>query len=132
MYLELNSSLDKLVKSLTDDDFKYLYEKFGSKNLELVKQKGAYPYEYMNSSKRFTEKKLPGRECFYRSVKDEATGDNDENLDGHISYEDYLMCQKIWDVFGMKSMRDITIIVWKNELILLIKSLIKIMWLFMK
>ena len=106
MYLELKSSLDKLVKSLTDDDFEYLYEKFGSKNLEFAKQKGAYPYEYMNSSKRFTEEKLTHRECFYRSVKDEATGDNDEKLDGHISYEDYLMCEKIWDVFGMKSVGD--------------------------
>ena len=37
----LNSSLDKLVKSLPDEDFKYLLEEFGSKSLELLKQKGA-------------------------------------------------------------------------------------------
>ena len=41
----MNSSLEKLVKNLTDDDFKYLIEKFGFKNLELLKQKGAYSYE---------------------------------------------------------------------------------------
>ena len=35
----MNSSLEKLVENLTDDDFKYLTEKFGSKNLELLKQK---------------------------------------------------------------------------------------------
>ena len=40
----MNSSLDKLVKNLSDKDFKYLIEEFGSKNLELLKQKGAYPY----------------------------------------------------------------------------------------
>ena len=34
----MNSSLDKIVKHLVDKDFKYL-----------VKEKGAYPYEYMNS-----------------------------------------------------------------------------------
>ena len=45
----MNSSLEKLVKDLSEDDFKYLTEKFGSKNLELLKQKDAYPYEYMNS-----------------------------------------------------------------------------------
>ena len=39
------SSLDKLVKDLSDEDFKYLVVEFGSKNLELLKQKGAYPYE---------------------------------------------------------------------------------------
>ena len=41
----MNSSLEKLVKNLTDNDFKYLTKEFGSKNLELLKQKGAYPYE---------------------------------------------------------------------------------------
>ena len=51
-----NSSLDKLVKNLSDKDLKYLTEEFGSKNLELLKQKGAYPYEYMDSFERFNEK----------------------------------------------------------------------------
>ena len=45
----MNSSLKKLVKNLTENDFKYLTEKFGLKNLELLKQKDVYPYEYMNS-----------------------------------------------------------------------------------
>ena len=56
----MNSSLDKLAKNLSDKDFKYLIEEFGSKNLELLKQKGAYPYEYMNSFERFNEKKIVG------------------------------------------------------------------------
>ena len=51
----MNSSLDKLVKKLVDKDFKYLLKEFGSKNLEILKQKGAYPYECMNSFKRFNE-----------------------------------------------------------------------------
>ena len=41
----MNSSLDKLVKNLSDEGFKYLVEEFDSKNLGLLKQKGAYPYE---------------------------------------------------------------------------------------
>ena len=41
----MNSSLDKLVKNLSDENFKNLVEDFGSKNLSLLKQKGAYPYE---------------------------------------------------------------------------------------
>ena len=51
----MNSSLDKLVKNLLDEDFKYLVEEFASKILELLKQKGAHPYEYMNSFERFIE-----------------------------------------------------------------------------
>ena len=57
----MNSSLDKLVKNLADEDFKHLVEEFGSKMLELFKQKDAYPYEYMKSFDRFNEEKLPAR-----------------------------------------------------------------------
>ena len=35
----MNFSLDKLVKNLTDKDFKYLVEEIDSKNLGLLKQK---------------------------------------------------------------------------------------------
>ena len=86
----MNSSLDKLVKHLSDNGFTYLTEEFGSKNLEHLKQKGTYPYEYMDSFKRFNEEKLPDKECFYRSVKDGKTGENGGKLDGHISHEKYL------------------------------------------
>ena len=72
----MNSSFEKLVKNLSDNDFKYLTEEFSSKNLVLLKQKDAYPYEYMDSFKRFGEEKLPDKECFYSSVKDGKTGDN--------------------------------------------------------
>ena len=65
----MNSSLDKLVKNLSDEDFKYLVEEFGSKNLEILKQKGAYPYEYINSFERFNEEQLPARKYFFSSTK---------------------------------------------------------------
>ena len=35
----MNSSLEKLGKNLSDNDFKYLSKEFGSKNLELLKKK---------------------------------------------------------------------------------------------
>ena len=48
----MNSSLEKLVTRLSDNDFKYLTEGFGFKTLKLLKQKDAYPYEYMDSFKK--------------------------------------------------------------------------------
>ena len=33
----MNSSLEKLVKNFSDNDFKYLTEEFGSKNFVLLK-----------------------------------------------------------------------------------------------
>ena len=65
----MNSSFDKLVKNLLDEDFKYLVEEFGSEDLGILKQKGAYPYEYMNSFERFNEEKLPARKYFFSSTK---------------------------------------------------------------
>ena len=99
----MNSSLKKLVKNLSGNDFKYLTEEFGSKNLELLKQEDAYPCEYMDNFKRSGEEKLPDNECFYSSLKDGTTGDNGEKLDGHINNEDYLTCSKIWNEFNMKN-----------------------------
>ena len=73
----MNSSLDKLVKNLSDEDFKYLVEEFGSKNLELLKQTGDYPYEYVNSFERFNEEKSPARKYFFSSIKKGKIGDDD-------------------------------------------------------
>ena len=67
--LFLNSSLYRLVKNLSDKDFKYLSDVFSDEELELVKQKGVYPYEYFNSFGRFKETKLPDIDCFFSSLK---------------------------------------------------------------
>ena len=61
----MNSSLDSLVKNLSDNDFKYLSEKFRGGLLELVKQKGVYPYEHMDSFKKFFENRLPDKCKFF-------------------------------------------------------------------
>ena len=55
----MNSTLEKLVKNLSDNDFKYLSKEFNPEQIKLVKQKGVYLYEYMDSFERFFEDKLP-------------------------------------------------------------------------
>ena len=90
----MNSSLDKLVKKLLDKDFKYLVKKFGSANLKILKQKGAYPYEYINSFERFNEEKLPARKYSFSSTKKGKIGNDGKISDGHVSIKDYLMCEK--------------------------------------
>ena len=54
----VNSSLEKLVKNLSDSDFKYFTQEFGFKNLELLKQKDAYAYKYMDRFKGFSQEQL--------------------------------------------------------------------------
>ena len=63
----MDSSLDKVFKNMSDKNFKYLVEEFGSKYLELLKQKDAYPCEHLKSFERFNEKKLPARKYFCSS-----------------------------------------------------------------
>ena len=41
---------------MPNEDFKYLVKEFSSGDLETLKQKGAYPYEYMTSFKNLMKK----------------------------------------------------------------------------
>ena len=102
----MNSGFDKLVTNLSNEDFKYLVKEFGSENLEILKQKGAYPYEHMNSFKRFNEEKLCARKYFFSSTKKGKIDEDGKISDGYISIEDYLTCEKIWNKFKMKNMVD--------------------------
>ena len=63
---------NSLVKNLPDGDFKYLSEKFSGEMLKLVKEKGVYPYEYMDCFEKFSENKLPDKCKFFSSLKDEC------------------------------------------------------------
>ena len=96
---------------MSDENFKYWAEEFGSKNLQLLKQKGTYPYEHINSFERLNEEKLPARKHFYSSTKDGKIGDDGKIPDDYISVKDYLTCEKIWDKFEVKI---ITIIIFKK------------------
>ena len=64
----MNSTLERLVQNLPDNDFKYLYVEFDSKNLELLKQKNAYPYEYIDRFKRFNKEKLPDKKNVFTTL----------------------------------------------------------------
>ena len=61
--LFLNSSLDKLVNN--SNEFRYLNKAFKENKLELVKKKGIYLYEYMDSFKKFKENNLPDKKCLF-------------------------------------------------------------------
>ena len=106
--LFMNSSLDSLVKNLSDNDFKYLSKEFSSEFLKLVKQKGVYPYEYMGSFKKSSEDKLPDRCKFFSSLKDKC-----------ISEKDYLKANNIWNVFKTNTMGDYHDLYLKTDALLL-------------
>ena len=65
----MDSTLEKLVKNLWDNGFKNLSEELNPEQLKLVKQKGVYPYEYMDSFEKIFKDKLPDKNRFYNSLK---------------------------------------------------------------
>ena len=59
----------------------------------LLLKKGVYPYEHMDSWKRFKEESLPDKEYFYSELNKK-----------HITDEDYAHAQKVWDIFKIKNL----------------------------
>ena len=104
----IKDSLDTLVRNLGEKDFNYLSKGFSGKYLELAKQKGDYPYEYMDSFKKFNECELPSKDKFYSSLKDK-----------NISDEDYERAKKIWNVFNIKNLGEYHDLYLKTDVLLL-------------
>ena len=105
----MNSSLDSLVKHLVDKDFKYLSKEFSGKYLEVVKEKGIYPYEYMNSFKKINETELPSKDKFFSSLKNEG-----------ISEKDYKKVKNIWNSFTVKTLGEYHDLYLKPDVLLLL------------
>ena len=54
----MSSSLDKQANNLPDEAFKYTAKAFKKEKFILMKQKGVYPYDFMDSFERFTKTEL--------------------------------------------------------------------------
>ena len=89
------TSLDNLANNLPENGFNNLKRYYTGDKLNLVKRKGVYPYEYMDSLERLKETKLPPKEAFYSKLNNED-----------ISDEDYAHAQKVWRVFKMEHFKD--------------------------
>ena len=63
------SSLDLLARNLSDNQCKNLQWFYQDQEVfKLMRRKGVYPYEYMDSWERFEETRLPPREAFYSKL----------------------------------------------------------------
>ena len=88
----MSTSLEALVDNLPEEAFNNLGRYYTGDELRLLKRKGVYPYEYMNSEERFNETKLPPKEAFYSRLSGEG-----------ITNEDYKHALNVWNVFKMKT-----------------------------
>ena len=84
--------------------------------LKLVKEKGVYPYEYMDSFKGFDEVKLPSTDKFYSSLRG-----------GGINEGDYERAKNVWNSFEIKTLGEDHDLYLKTDVLLLcdiLKSLL--------
>ena len=91
----MRSSIEALVRNLPKDGFKIISKYFTPEQVELIKQKGFYPYEYMDSEEKFNKPNPPPQEAFYSKLT--GKGITDKN---------YKHVLNVWNTFNMKSMKD--------------------------
>ena len=103
----MSSSLDKLVSNLPKESLKYTSQKFKGEKLDLMSQKGVYPYDFMDSFDKFNEK-LPSKEDFYSILNDE-----------HITDDQYKHAQNVWNTFNLKNMGEYHDLYLKSGILLL-------------
>ena len=103
----MSSSLDKLVSNLPKESLKYTSQKFKGEKLDLMSQKGVYPYDFMDSFDKFNEK-LPSKEDFYSILNDE-----------HITDDQYKHAQNVWNTFNLKNMGEYHDLYLKSDILLL-------------
>ena len=65
----IKASLDTLTPKLEDNDFNYLKAEFPVDKFEILKRKDAYPYEWVNSYKKFKYPTLSKKKSFLLITK---------------------------------------------------------------
>ena len=104
----MSSSLEKLVSNLPKETLKYTSQRFKGDKFDLMIRKGIYPYDNMDSLKKFEDTVLPTKDQFYSLLNDE-----------HISYEDYQHAKNVWKMFSMKNMGEYHDLYFQSDILLL-------------
>ena len=98
--------MEKLSNNLPDEALRYTKEVFKN-NFQLLKQKGIYPYDYMDSFEKLNETELPTKEEFYSILTDE-----------NISEQQYNHAQKVRNTFNLKTMGEYHNFYIKSDILL--------------
>ena len=90
----LSASLENLGNGLVALDFKETQKHFSDDaKFNLMRQKGVYPYSFVDSIDKMNNPELPTKNEFYDNLRDE-----------HISDESYERAKIVWNMFGCKNL----------------------------
>ena len=88
-------SVEALVKNLPKDGFKNLKKYFTPEQTKLLKQKGFFPYDYMDNIEKLKVEKPPPQKAFYSKLT--GNGINENN---------YKHVLKVWETWNMETLKD--------------------------
>ena len=91
----MSSSLDALVNNLLEDDLKNLNKYFTPEEVKLLKQKGFFPYEYLDNIEKLKDTKPPPQKVFYSKL----TGKGINNYN-------YKHVLNVWKTWNMKTFKE--------------------------
>ena len=91
----LSASIDELVSNTPKDNLKIIDKHYPPEQAKLLKQKGFFPYEYMDTIEKLKNTKPPPRKAFYSKL----TG-------GGITEKNYNHVLNVWKTFNMKTFKD--------------------------
>ena len=101
----MSDSLESLVENI--NNFYHLESAIRNENINLLKKKGIYPYDYMNSWDKFNETKLPSESLFFSKLNNE-----------HISDKDYEHAINILNRFKINNLGDYHDLYLKTDVLL--------------
>ena len=90
-------------------NLKYTSEEFKGNRLHLMSKKGVYPYDHMDSFKKFNQTELPTKEQFYSVLNDQ-----------HITNDEYDHAKKVWKAFNIETMGEYHDLYLKSDVLLLV------------
>ena len=96
----MHSSLDKLVQNLPHDQFKMLEDHFGKwprSSVDQLKQKGSFPYCYIDSFEKLDEVELPPLEKWTNSL---------QQYEVTVTEAEYARALEVFELFNCRNIGD--------------------------
>ncbi|CAG9769955.1 unnamed protein product [Ceutorhynchus assimilis] len=103
------SSLDKLSQNLKPEQCREVRKFFPAEDeFQIIRQKGVFPYSYVDSFSKLNDNKLPSIDDFYNQLRKET-----------IKPEDYERAQTVWNLFKCKTLGQYSDIYLKSDVLIL-------------
>ena len=104
----MSSDLEKLVSNLPKKALKYTSEEYTGMKLNLLSQKGVYPYNHMDSFEKFDQTELPTKDQLYSVLNDQ-----------HIMNNEYSHAKRVWKTFDINTIGEYHDLYLKSDVLLL-------------